>query len=249
MKTQNLITQPAATYRTLRIGLAILAISFPIVLALGAYLRAGLPLAGSISEYYHYFDPIKQEYGKGVMRDLLVGLLFAQAALLYAYKGFTKLEDYALNIASFAAAGLALFPMRWPAPSAFDPFSPHGVFAGVFFVSIAYVCIWRAKDTLHLIVDETLRKKFTRIYKLLGAAMIVLPAIIWGLLYFDPLKKSVIFFIEAGSIYTFATYWLVKSYEAKLSGLDKKVAVGDLVAPQHGIKDMFRELPLVDSTD
>lgn len=244
MKTQNLAQQPAYTYRTLRLSLAVLAIFFPIVLALGAYLNAGLPLAGSISEYYHYFDVIKQEYGKGVMRDVLVGMLFAQAALLFVYKGFTRLEDYALNIAAVMAVGLAVAPMRWPAPSAIDPFTPHGVFATVFFVSIAYVCIWRSKDTLYLIADEKLRKNYARMYKLLGAAMIVLPLIIWGLFYYLPLKKSVIFFIETASIYTFATYWLIKSKEAKKSGLDKKAASGALVVPVHGIRDVFRDLPV-----
>lgn len=241
---QNRIEQSTATYRTLRLSLAILAISFPIILALGAYLRAGLPLAGSISEYYHYFDAVKQEFGKGVMRDALVGLLCGQATLLFAYKGFTRLEDYALNIAGVMAVGLAVTPMRWPSPSAFDPFTPHGVFAALFFISIAYVCIWRAKDTLHLIADEKLRKNYARIYKILGAGMIVLPLIIWGLLYYLPLKKSVIFFIEVGSVYTFATYWLVKSSEAKTSGLDKKAADGELSVPEHGIKDIFRELPV-----
>jgi hypothetical protein len=191
MKTQNLAEQSTATYRTLRLGMVALAISFPIILAAGAYLRAGLPLAGSISEYYHYFDVTKQEYGRGVMRDALVGLLFAQALLLFVYKGFTRLEDYALNIAGFAAVGLALFPMRWPAPSAFDLFTPHGTFAAIFFVSIAYVCIWRAKDTLYLIADEKLRKRYALIYKVLGILMLVLPLIIWAWLYFLPLKKSV----------------------------------------------------------
>jgi len=244
MKTQNLSQQSTATYRTLRLGMVVLGFSFPIILAVGAYLRAGLPLAGSISEYYHYFDVTKQEYGRGVMRDALVGLFFAQAVLLFVYKGFTRLEDYALNIAGLAAAGLALFPMRWPAPSAFDPLSPHGIFAAIFFVSIAYVCIWRSKDTLHLISDEKLRQGYARIYKILGILMLVLPAMIWAWLYFLPLKKSVIFFIEAGSIYTFATYWLIKSNEAKKSGLDQKTAQGELSVPEHGIKDMFRELPV-----
>ncbi len=244
---QSLVNQPIATYRTLRLSLAILAILFPIILAMGAYLRAGLPLAGSISEYYHYFDVVKQEFGKGVMRDALVGLLCGQATLLFAYKGFTRLEDYALNIAGVMAVGLAVTPMRWPSPSAFDPFSPHGAFAAAFFVSIAYVCIWRAKDTLPLIADEKLRKNYARIYKILGASMIVLPLVIWGLLYYLPLKKSVIFFIEVGSVYTFATYWLVKSSEAKISGLDKKAAAGELTVSQHGIKDMFRDLPVQQS--
>ena len=188
MKTQNLAEQSTATYRTLRLGMVALAIRFPIILAAGAYLRAGLPLAGSISEYYHYFDVTKQEYGRGVMRDALVGLLFAQALLLFVYKGFTHLEDYALNIAGFAAVGLALFPMRWPAPSAFDPSLARNIRL-IFFVSIAYVCIWRAKDTLYLIAHEKLRKRYAFIYKVLGILMLVLPLIIWASRQFFTVKK------------------------------------------------------------
>jgi hypothetical protein len=241
---QNLSQQSVSTYHTLRLSLALLAISFPIVLALGAYLIAGLPLAGSLSEYYHYFDEAKQEYGKGVMRDALVAFLCAQGALLFAYKGFTRLEDYALNIAGFMAVGLALVPMRWPAASAIDPFTPHGIFAGIFFVSIAYVCIWRAKDTLSLIADEKLRKNYARVYKILGVAMLVLPLIVWGLVSFLQLKKSVIFFIEAASIYTFAAYWLIKTSEAKISGVDQKAAAGELSVPTHTFKNMFSNLPV-----
>jgi|GEM_PF-1372629 len=41
-----------------------------------------------------------------------------------------------------------------------------------------------------------------------------------------------------------ATYWLIKSNGAKKSGLDQKKAQGELSVPEHGIKDMFRELPV-----
>lgn len=246
MKHIDLSQQTAATYRSLRLSLAFLALGFPIVLAVGGYLRAGLPLAASMSEYYHLFDGSSSEFGKGVMRDVFVGILFAEAALLFAYKGYTQFEDTALNIASVMAMGVALAPMAWPVLPNAAPFSfsAHGIFAALFFVSLAYVCIWRARDTLHLIHDEKIRKRYQKIYKFLGGAMIILPLIVWMLVSYLPFKNSAVFFVEVTSIYVFATYWLVKSHEASTTNLDKKAAAGQLQVPPHQLTDMFSPLPV-----
>ena len=246
MKTLDLTQQISATYRTLRLTLAVLALGFPIVLALGGYLGAHLPLAASMSEYYHLFDPVKFEYGKGVMRDAFVGILFAEAALLFAYKGFTRLEDNALNIASAMAIGVAVVPMSWPVALDAGPFSftPHGIFAALFFVSLAYVCIWRAQDTLYLLHDHALRTRYKRIYRFLGGAMVISPVMVWLLISCLPLKKSAVFFLEVTSIYVFAAYWIVKSHEASKTNLDRKAAAGELYVPPHNFTDMFRSLPV-----
>src|SRR6185436_4551827 len=120
MKTKNLSNQAAATYRMLRYGLAGIAFAFPIVLWIGGYLRAELPLAGSMSAYYHD--------GAGVMRNEFVGILFAVGALLFAYQGYSEFEDWALNFAGIFALGIAVFPMKWP-ESTDSSFSLHGAFA------------------------------------------------------------------------------------------------------------------------
>src|SRR5687768_11654622 len=131
---KDLSDQIAATYRMLRLGLAVLAFTFPPLLFVGGLLLGGLPLAGSMSAYYHYHPtkplppdngaldqsaPIpgatdKEISGQGVMRNLFVGILFAVGGLLFAYQGFSRLEDHALNLAGIMAWGVALFPMNWP---------------------------------------------------------------------------------------------------------------------------------------
>lgn len=77
------------TYLSLRLGMALIAIFFPIVLWLGG-VAEGQPLQESMSAYYFS--------GGGAMRDVFVGVLFAIGAFLYAYKGFNDLENIALNL-------------------------------------------------------------------------------------------------------------------------------------------------------
>src|SRR5262245_28860273 len=153
MKTKNLSNQVTATYKMLRLGLAVIAFAFPLVLWIGGYLRAELPLAGSMSAYYF------ENGGAGVMRNEFVGILFAVGALLFAYQGYSRFVDMALNVAGVLALGIAIFPMKWP-ESTGSSFSLHGACAISFFVCIAYVCIWRAGDTLPLIKDVAMRERY-----------------------------------------------------------------------------------------
>src|ERR1700754_1470403 len=137
---KDLSNQMAATYKMLRLGLAVLAFAFAPLLYGGGRLLANLPLAGSMSAYYHY-HPIKSPLpdqnavnqsadcqdvpGQGVMRNVFVGILFAVGGLLFAYQGFSQLEDYALNLAGILAWGVALFPMNWPEGTQDSSFSLH----------------------------------------------------------------------------------------------------------------------------
>ena len=62
MKTKDLSNQISATYKMLRLGVAVIAFAFPLLLWIGGHLLAGLPLAGSMSAYYYT-----------IMRDMFVG--------------------------------------------------------------------------------------------------------------------------------------------------------------------------------
>ena len=76
------------TYVTLRLGLTFIGALLPIVLyALGA--AHGIGLKGSMSEYYW----AKSTGGFVPARDCFVGGLFAVAACLYLYKGFSSREN------------------------------------------------------------------------------------------------------------------------------------------------------------
>lgn len=240
MAGKDLSQQVAKTYKMLRLGLAILAFGLPPLLSIGGYLLGDLPLADSMSAYYHAPGP----YGQGVMRNEFVGVLFAVSGLLLIYQGFSKLEDYALNLAGILVLGVAVFPMDWPSTTGHVNFSLHGACAVLFFVSIAYVCIWRAGDTLPLVKDQSVRAGYERAYRYLGWAMVILPFVAWALSSILSSYTSAIFFVEASGIYVFATYWVVKSREASRTGLDQKAADGRVQARPDKLGDALRPLPV-----
>jgi hypothetical protein len=247
MKTKDLTNQITATYKMLRLGLAVMAFAFPLLLWIGGHLTAHLPLAGSMSAYYHASDFLHPEQGppgEGVMRNEFVGILFAVGFLLFAYQGYSRLEDYALNLAGVLALGIALFPMRWPTKPNDSPFSLHGTCAILFFACIAYVCIWRAADTLSLIHNAATREWYRRTYQILGWAMVICPVLAWVLISWMPFHKSAIFFVEVAGIYVFATYWVIKTVEASKTNLDKRASLGKLRVKAHGVSDLLRPLPV-----
>jgi hypothetical protein len=196
------------SYFLLRRWVAILAILLPMTLWLGT---APTPQP-SMSEYYH--NP------GGWMRDVFVGALCAVGFVLYFYKGYTPAESIALTIAGVCAVMVAMAPMAYDSACADPRLLParwglHGAFAGTLFVMIAYVCIFRSRDTLALLDDVKARTAFQRVYYVLGALMIAVPLselAIW-LKVGRPEHSIIIFAIEAGGIWVFGTFWLVKSRE------------------------------------
>lgn len=258
MKTKNLRNQIVATYKTLRIGIAVLAFVFPPLLWFGGSLLQHLPLADSMSEYYHY-HPQAQDNGQpdegrpggqGVMRNEFVGILFAVGAILIVYQGYTRLEDYALNLAGVLALGIALFPMAPPFDKSDGSFSRHGICAVSFFLCIGYVCIFRASDTLQLVHDPVLRQRYRRAYLILGIAMVASPVLAYVLISHSPVgNKTAIYFVELAGIYVFATYWVVKSHEVSKTDSDMKAALGKLKVEPHRFSDAFRFRPLSITSD
>jgi hypothetical protein len=265
MKEKNLIAHITATYRTLRLVLVFVGVLLPLVLWLGYGSKTGdWTLQNSMSAYYHapvvtcdackftvkdskdseiayYFEP----KGVGAMRDWFVGALFVTGALLLAYKGFTKLENYALNLAGVLAALVALFPMAWPEGTGDSKFSVHGLCAVLFFLCIAYVCIFQASATLSLIKDDTRRRSYNRWYKGFGVAMVASPVIAFIAISLLGKKNQLIFFVEAIGVWVFAGYWWKKSLEIRETQADLEAAKGNLEAPQpEKLSDAFRQISI-----
>jgi hypothetical protein len=238
MKNKDLSNQISATYKMLRLGVAVIAFAFPLLLWVGGHLFAGLPLAGSMSAYYY-----------SVMRDTFVGILFAVGVILFVYQGYTRFEDWALNLAGGLALGIALFPMAVPSTPSHNPFSLHGVCAVSFFLCIAYVCIFRASDTLSLMHHAATIARYRRWYKFLGYAMVALPVIAWILISSVPGQKSAIFAVELVGIYVFAMYWVIKSHEVSQTDSDRKAARGKLRVEPHGLSAAVRTLPITSVDD
>ena len=195
-----------ASYFFLRRGMAFLALAFPLILWLGGGADA---LQNSMSAYYHAHQ--------GQMRDVFVGILWAIGAFLFLYKGYSRQENHVLDFAGLCAIGVALFPMDWPeSPDRATSTTGmiHGASAVLFFLAIAYVAVFRAKDTLPALADEAARSRFARLYRFWGMLMVIFPLTIVALhfLWGERLPRW-LFFLEMAGIYVFSAFWLTKSRE------------------------------------
>ncbi|WP_139142840.1 hypothetical protein [Humibacillus sp. DSM 29435] len=94
---------PLLTYRYLRMILVLPAVFLLIATIFEAWSR-GWQFRDSISDSY-----------QGPVRDVFVGALMASGVCMIAYKGRSKLEDYALNFAGFNAFFVALVPNNFTA--------------------------------------------------------------------------------------------------------------------------------------
>jgi hypothetical protein len=99
-----------STYNSLRFGMFVIAAATPIVVVFWGKIF-GVDWQNSIGAYY--FAPIGNnlEYSVYPGRVLFIGILFALGSFLYLYKGFSRREDVALNLAGAFALGVAVCPM------------------------------------------------------------------------------------------------------------------------------------------
>ena len=238
-------THITATYFTLRAGLAAAALLFPLLLfGLGRF-RSDLTLQASMSAYYH----------NAATRDVFVGVLFAIGFGLWAYKGFTDPENWALNAAGIFALGVALFPTAWNCKPNCPRLTVHATLAVLFFACIAYVAVFRAVDTVKLLEEEgrdTEAKWFRAAYRALGVAMIGLPALaaLLSTALKTPDRESTrVFWVEFGAVYAFAAYWIVKSVEISITQVERRAAEGELAtqppATAKAIAKPFATRPVV----
>jgi hypothetical protein len=225
------------TYYGLRVGLAAIGFSLPVVVFLAGGLLHGEWLKPSISDYYYYKDG-----GLAFLttRDLFVAGLFAAGICLYLYKGFSNKENVALNLAGGFAALVATFPTTKPDADGGIVSAIHGTAAVLFFLSIAYVSLFHSRDTLDLLPDPTRRPRYERSYRLTGIAMLASPVVAVALSFWlERLSpyKTMIFFVETFGVWAFSAYWTVKTFEMRESSAEKRSLDGELtreVVPQAG---------------
>jgi hypothetical protein len=214
------------TYTYLRLGMAGISIFFPLVLW-WVGLIFGVEFQASISTYYH--TP---------MRDIFVGSMIAIGAFLWFYQGVTTVENFALNCAGILAIVVALtptaflemdgqvkcqtfttFPMRGISETTASYI--HGTSAIIFFIAIAFVCIFTSCETLKAISNPVRRKFYRKIYNFLGAGMIIFPVSSAILLLSSSQRSKTIYFIELAAVWSFSAYWIVKTKEINESQIDK----------------------------
>ena len=162
------------------------------------------------------------------MRIWFVGLLFSIGAFLFLYSGFSKKEDWLLNLAGIFAWGVAIFPMDIDPASSWRDINAHGVSAIALFVCMVLVVWLCARDTLEYVTDEKLRKRFILKYNVIGILMGVFPIIALIFTLILQAYGKHVFFIEAAGIWTFAIYWWVKSRELAHTGADKRALQAEI---------------------
>ncbi|WP_162806489.1 hypothetical protein [Sphingosinicella terrae] len=208
----------STSYVIMRNGIGALGLALPIVLIVGGGLDHVQP---SLSAYYHFSEARPGDYGAGTLRDAFVGMLCAIGAFLFFYRGHSLQEDFALNVAGIAAILVALFPMDWPAgalPAMTRTTKLHSLSATAFFVMVAYVCVFRGRDTLCIMGNAGRRRRFERLYLVIGIAMLATPASIAALQLWPATRSGhSIILVEVAGVFVFAAYWLIKGFEIRSS--------------------------------
>jgi TRAP-type mannitol/chloroaromatic compound transport system permease small subunit len=236
----------------LRWGVGFTGIFLPIILAGFGYLRYQIPLAGSMSSYYHATkdcsgikaqkiansdqvaenlpsnDPC-QAIGAGPMRNWFVRSLFFIGGAMLLMRGFSFWENIALDIAGIMAPCVALFPMKWGDETGL---SPHMTFAVTFFACIAFTCVVCSRKTLNSIPHNTPnRAKVIAFYKawylFFAIVMVAAPICAHLLLNQNPHRT---FFVEAAGVWAFGFYWLFKTFELKHVDAGVKVFLDEVQA-------------------
>jgi hypothetical protein len=243
-KPLSIRTHVFATYTSLRKGLVILAILFPIALyAVGKWVYA-LPLQPSMSAYFFATSDASM-CASFPMRTYFVGLLCAICAGLHLYKGFSQLENYLLNAAAVAGAVVAVVPERLDdaqvkvceglsvlADAQQGQLPLHYIAAVLMFACLAVVA-WRcASDTLKLLPLEHKHRetRFRAAYKTIALLMLGFP-LLGVVLGYVLGKSSTVFYVEALGIWTFAAYWTVKTREMVLSKAESLALEGKAEMP------------------
>jgi hypothetical protein len=202
------------SYLTLRKAVGILGILFPIVIVGGSFILGGCnEILGNLSTYYH--TP---------MRNFFVGILCAIALFLFAYKGYSRIDSIAGNVACVFALLVAFFPTSVTEPLASCIPAPyvnqisssiHFLSAGGFFMVMAFfsIFLFTRKE------PKTTRMKLKRnkVYRLCGYIIlgsILLMAVFYGLDKYDMLpgleKFDPVLWLETLALWAFGVSWLVK---------------------------------------
>lgn len=210
----------ARSFFAMRWGLLAIGVLLPPVLLVGAHLQhPGHRAPLSISGYYHTG-----------MRNVFVGAVVTIGVLMLLYRAFNVIENVLLNVAGIAAIGVALFPVAPDAGAtdgATSGFWIHDWFATVTFAAIGIVAAFFGPDTVYLL-PARLQPRYRRIYRTLGVAMFIVPAVTYLL---SRAGLGSLFWIETVGLWIFAGYWLTKTVEYRTTAAEREAIRGTLPAP------------------
>ena len=215
------------TYYGLRVGLAAIGIALPLLVLVAGGALHDVWFEPSLSAYYHTVPKMLWF----TTRDIFVGGLLAAGACLYLYKGFSDKENIALNLAGVFALFVALLPTAAAGQAGGLVSKLHGTSAVLFFLSIAYVSLFRARDTLSLLKQPAKERRYKRVYTLTGVAMIASPLAAVVLSFaLEPTSQvsTVTFWVETFGVWSFAAYWIIKTREMRESSAERRALDAEL---------------------
>jgi hypothetical protein len=241
------------TFLSVRRGIAVIAFILPLLLPLWGECL-GIEWQGSLSAYYHATPgtiPMierpatrcqkaagsdvcenKSTYalGRGRLRDVFAGLLFAVGVLLLCRNGFNGVEHFFFSLGGLFAICTALVPMGWPPDAHGDQLQyvypslgilghGHLVYAVAFLASIGFVAAVHPDATVKALSDRQ-QSRYRRRYRVAGILMIVCPLIAAAVGLPDrppPSPHAIgIWLLEIASAWAFGVYWWTKDTEVRV---------------------------------
>ncbi len=202
------------SYLTIRKVVGFIGIGIPVVLPLGNLVKDGChTILSSISAYYH----------TGV-HDLFVGLLFAIALFLFAYRGYDKKDVVAGNLGALLAVCIAFFPtsieqtVSGCIPEKINTGisnTMHFIAAGGFFLVLAYFSlILFTRDDGR---PTEMKLKRNVVYRACGIIMLSCILIIGGKSILDHFRPENLlqrlhgtFWLESLALWAFGISWITK---------------------------------------
>lgn len=200
------------SYKTLRKAVGILGITLPLTLIIGSRFIGKCDLIQhSISHYYYT-----------IMGDVFVGTLCAFGIFLITYKGYTKTDNVASNLAGLFAICIALFPTYensdfqcciYNLPINDFRTGVHYGSAALFFIALAFMSFFLFTKSSG---DKTPQKIIrNRIYRI--CAIVIVMSIILIFMYHNITsiqnkfsEYQVVFWLESIALFAFGFSWLVK---------------------------------------
>jgi hypothetical protein len=188
------------SYLALRKAVGWIGILLPFVLMTGLIvLFREKTVLKTISLYYH-----------SDMRDLFVGALCAIALFLFFYKGYSKWDNRAANLAAFFALGIAFFPTVSEGPLDWKAWI-HFISASLFFITLSCfsMFLFTKKN------PNPTKNKLTRNKIYISCGVIMITCLVAILLFFVFFEKSfpqssLVFWLESLALIAFGISWLIK---------------------------------------
>jgi hypothetical protein len=227
----ELIQHMLKTYFALRVLLALVGFALPIALLVFGAAR-GIPWQKSVSDYYHALGNAGQSN-----RDIFVGCLAATAAMLIAYRGHGRGENWLLNLSGIFTIGVVSFPTEWQCQVDCQGwFSIHGICAISSFICLACVALFCSSNTLRYLAeqDPPAADRFRFWYRVAAVAMIGFP--VWAAIQQD----HRVFLIEMSASWSFAFYWTIKTLELRRTRLTSPISM----QPEPPAAAPAREVPM-----